>query len=274
MTPTAHPQQLLLPAVTATGGILVKIHRCLALVALMFAPSHVAAAGTTLYANDFESGSTANFSYGSIQSSLSNGVPDNREHFLGYIWGWTRNGVSPETASTTLTLDSVGGYSSLTLAFDLYALDSLDGDDIKFGPDIFGVEVNGVRLMYNSFSNSPPTTQTYPSINSPAQTGAFATNTLGYNFWGSTDSSYRFTFTVPNTLDQATFRFFYVSTGDDADYLEDEKMGFDNVVVTGTTMTSPAPEPSTLLLFSGGFLMLGLARLVRRLPVSGSPSRG
>jgi len=134
----------------------VKIHRCLALVALMLAASHVAAAGTTLYTNDFESGSTANFSYGSIQSSLTNNVPDGREHFLGYIWGWTRDGVSPETASTMLTLDSVGGYSSLTLAFDLYALDSLDGDDTKFGPDFFGVEANGVRLIYNSFSNASP----------------------------------------------------------------------------------------------------------------------
>ncbi len=249
-----------------------KIHRCLALVALMLAASHVAAAGTTLYTNDFESGSTANFSYGSIQSSLTNNVPDGREHFLGYIWGWTRDGVSPETASTMLTLDSVGGYSSLTLAFDLYALDSLDGDDTKFGPDFFGVEANGVRLIYNSFSNALGTIQNYPSSNSPAQTGAFATNTLGYNFWGSTDSSYRFAFTFPNTLDTAAFRFFYVSAGDDADYLEDEKLGFDNVVVTGT-IAAAVPEPSTtLLLFSGGFLMLGLARRFRRLPVSGSPA--
>jgi hypothetical protein len=232
-------------------------------------------ASTLLYSNDFESGSTANFSYGSIQSSQyydgANHVPDNREHFLGYIWGQTVNGVSPSTASTVLTLNSVAPYSSITLSFDLYALDSLDGDSTSYGPDTFGVLANGTTTLLNAtFSNydgsawwQAAPTQSYPVAGSPGQTGAYATNTLGYNFANSTDASYDFSFTILNTADIVTFEFFFLSLIQDAGYLEDEKFGLDNVSVTGELAAVPLPGALVLLAIGAPLLTLGGYRKAR-----------
>lgn len=231
------------------GIIMRKLGLAVAFLAL---PTMASAA--TIYSNDFEGGSLAGLSgpAATIQTA-----PNGSTNFLGLL------GLGN---SVTLTLDTTN-VSSLTLAFNLYAIMTLDGDGTAGGnspsnPDAFVVSSNGVTLFNYSFANYGGDSQNYPIIGSPDQTGASAINTLGYTNAG--DSTYSFSgITLAPTGAQTTITF-YGNTNQD---FSDEAYGIDNLVVTGTVVTPPdgaVPEPSSWAMMLGGFGLVGGAMRSRR----------
>jgi hypothetical protein len=142
--------------------------------------------------------------------------------------------------SVNLSLSSLPAHTSLTLAFDLYVLKSMDGNNPIYGPDRWQVAVlGGPTLLSTTFSNNFKTgtdlsLQDYPAPGSAPETGSFARNSLGYNFWFG-DSSYHLTFTIPHTGNSATFVFsssLNEGKSEPVHGSRDESWGLDNVRVT------------------------------------------
>src|SRR5262249_53940015 len=131
-------------------------------------------------------------------------------------------------------------HTSMTLGFDLYILKSWDGDSPTYGPDRWSVGlVGGPTLLATTFSNNLKTAtdlsvQSYPAPASAPQTGASATNSLGYGFWFG-DTVYRLTFTFPHAVSSAIVTFsssLYEGKAEQARSTRDESWGLDNVRVT------------------------------------------
>jgi hypothetical protein len=207
------------------------------------------AGAATVYQNDFQGGSTANFSGGAITTA-----PGNGEKFLGIF----SNGTS-----TTLTLTGLGAYSTIDISFDLLALGSLDGSGIGncCGPDSFKVTYGATTLMDDTFSNNTAWQQTHGGAGSPGGTGSEPSKTgqLGYNSFGS-DHTYLLSFTgLAVTGGAAVFTFF----GNSDQAFPDEGFGLDNILVAGTVAATPIP--AALPLFMGGLGALGwIARRQRK----------
>src|SRR5262249_24620683 len=98
--------------------------------------------------------------------------------------GWNKTRVDQ---TISLSLSNLPAHGALRLTFDLYILKSWDGDSPAYGPDRFILSVaDGPVLLDKTFSNNPKTSsdasfQSYPIPKSQPWTGAFSTNTLGYN---------------------------------------------------------------------------------------------
>ena len=142
--------------------------------------------------------------------------------------------------SIGLSLPGLRAHNSLTLDFDLYILKSWDGNNPTYGPDRWSVAISGgPTLLSTTFSNNFKTgsdlsLQDYPSTNSPPQTGAFATNQLGYGFWFG-DAAYHMSFTFPHTASSVTVVFSSSMNEGKSEKVRstrDESWGLDNVRVT------------------------------------------
>lgn len=199
-----------------------------------------AAGAGTIYSNDFESGSTANLTGFTAIETAPNG-----QKYLGPL---------AAGANSTLTLNTAG-YNSITLAFDLYTLNSLDGQQAP-GPDFFKLTANDATLFNQTFTNVVGWTQSYGG-NAPGGTGSdpALTGALGYNFYGP-DHTYHLSFTLTGPAATTAFTFF----GNSDQTWTDEGFGIDNILVTG--VTSAVPEPSTWAMMLAGFG--GLALMARR----------
>ncbi|MFG0327032.1 MAG: PEP-CTERM sorting domain-containing protein [Phycisphaerales bacterium JB037] len=131
-----------------------------------------------------------------------------------------------------------------SLLFDLYIIDSWDGDDSGFGRDEFGVAVNGNPLFRESFANQ----HTGQSFREP-DLGRWH---MGFNN-ARPDSIYRnieLGFTVEAA--ERTLRIDF--TGYGLQTLSDESWGIDNVRVYAEVV--PAPGSLAVMSLAG----LGLAR--------------
>lgn len=131
------------------------------------------------------------------------------------------------------------------LSFDLYIIDSWDGDASNFGPDHFEVRVNSDSLFNETFANQHEFQSfTRPDIG-PVQ--------LGYS--GFDDSIYR-AITIPFTLDPAATALIISFEGLGLQTLADESWGIDNVQIAYDIV--PAPASAGLLALGG--LVLGARR--------------
>jgi hypothetical protein len=198
-------------------------------------------ANSVIYQNDFNTGSTAGFSGAANILTAPSG-----EKFLGPL-------SLGDEADLTL---NTAGKSSITLNFDLYALQSLDGDGTSFccGPDIFALKVNGSSvLMSDTFSNNPGWTQSYGGPGSPGGTGSdpSLTGVLGYNYYGP-DHTYHLSFVIPVSGPSTVVNFI----GATNQGWNDEGFGVDNVVVSGV---SAVPEPASWAMMIAGFGLIGWA---------------
>ncbi len=223
----------------------------LLLMAVALVAWHGKAGAVTVYMNDFEGPVGAEWSNTSTDTT-----PVGSRRFLGQF--------NNETVSLTLT--GLPSHTDVTLSFDLFLINSWDGNvDCCFdGPDFWGLDVmGGPTLLYTTFSNldeasfSQSYPENYPPTSSyPAYTGASEVDTLGYTFFG--DSVYSLSFTFPHTDGSIVFNFY----GSGLQAIGDESWGLDNVKVEVGPSVAPVPEPSTVVLLGAG--IAGLAALGRR----------
>jgi hypothetical protein len=155
------------------------------------------------------------------------------------VWSTSQTDATPIGSRTflgqflnetvTLTVSELGGHSDVTVSFDLYVIQSWDGNG-PAGPDVWELSVGGIGpLLHTSFSNVYFEDQSYPGpfpdSSHPAQTGAVEVNTLGYPLYG--DSVYHLTFTLPHVESSLSIDFSAFGLAS----LEDESWGLDNVEV-------------------------------------------
>lgn len=193
------------------------------------------ASGLIVYSNDFQSAAGSEWSSAAIESTpLPN---DGSRRFLGRF---TNDTVS-------LSLSGLPGHGKVTLEFDLYVIQSWDGNGSP-GPDIWRVGAHGGPLLIRAtFSNCPDQTQSYPDSfdsvpsgsTNPPKTGATEIGTLGYPGLCSgsgEDSVYHLTLTFPHPSTSLRVDF----SAENLQSASDESWGLDNVSV------SVAPCETTL----------------------------
>ena len=124
----------------------------------------------------------------------------------------------------------------LELGFDIYIIDSMDGNDTGPGsseeetgvanPDTFRFEANGKLLQQTTFSNTHPQAYpgSYPGASNPAGTAATGFDTLDYD----ADTTFHLSFPVRYTGRVVNFS----ATASGLDDLDDESWGIDNVVAS------------------------------------------
>ena len=92
-----------------------------------------------VYSNDFEGGVGAEWS-----SAMTETTPVGSRGFLGRF----------DNATITLTL-ALPTHTGVTVSFDLFILQSWDGNDTEFGPDIWELMVDGgPTLVHTTFTNA------------------------------------------------------------------------------------------------------------------------
>ena len=160
------------------------------------------ASGTPVYQTDFESTVGSEWSTG----TLDNSYPSTFTRFLGRFGN----------QSTSLTLQNLQVGSPYTLFFDLYIIDSWDGDN--YGPDTFRVFADSVSLFNHTISQFNGS----QSFTVPAD----VKGQLGFSGWE--DSIFRqvvLTFTPSSSTSILRFE------GANLQSLDDESWGIDNVNV-------------------------------------------
>ena len=221
-----------------------------------------AASAVTVYSNDFQSGSTANFSGGSIVTS-----PNGTAKFLGAL---------ASGGATTLTLTGLAAHSTVTLNFDLDVILSMDGDgQFGGGRDQFLLTSAGTMirtLLDNDYAIFPGNTQDNGGQGTPtiaggyaAGTGALSKNTFGYAYNGDTNignAVYRYSFTFADAAPTISFTF----RGNTSEGVDNEFYGIDNVSVATDAVAGAVPEPATWGMMLTGFGLIGfVARRAKRL---------
>lgn len=217
-----------------------------------------ARADTIIYANNFTTSTTAS----GVTATLSGGETTNSPNGTQ-----TFREIFDTNPTLVLTFSGLAANSSVTLNFNLYAIQSLDGNG-EFAPgvaDSFNVTANGATLFNQTFANfESGNTQSFNGTtnsgrNAP-RTGAIANNTLGYTFIG--DATYVLSVTaLTDSMGSVTFNFNAVGLQPRSD----ESFGIDNITANGTVAGTPAattPEPATMLLLGTG--LAGVAAQIRK----------
>jgi hypothetical protein len=179
-------------------------------------------------------------------------APGNGDEFLGAL---------SLGAKASLGLSGLPAHNTVTLTFDLYTLNSVDGDGTSFccGPDYFILFADNQLLLGETFSNVTTWTQSFGGANSPGGTGAnpARTGSLGYSFFGP-DHAYQLSFTFAHTA--ATLSLDFVGATDQG--WADEGFGIDNVRVVANAASAPVSLPSSLSLTALG--LVAAAAVARR----------
>ncbi len=183
-----------------------------------------------VYINDFESEVGPEWS-----SAVTDRTPVGTRRFLGQF----------SNQVITLSLTSLPVHTEATLSFDLFIINSWDGNCTtvgpdregnwgSFGPDIWDLSiVGGSTLSHTTFSNLDEGNywqaypDAYPGGNHPSYTSAVEVDTLGYDWYGS--SVYHFDVTFPHTEGSLALIF---SASGLQQAISDESWGLDNVRVT------------------------------------------
>ncbi|RJP88644.1 MAG: IPTL-CTERM sorting domain-containing protein [Desulfobacteraceae bacterium] len=206
-----------------------KIMIPLLLVALGVGVVSVQAA--VVYSNDFSGGAGGEWS--TPQTATANG-----ENFLGA----SASGFGNMT--NTLSLSSLPSHEAISISFDLYVINSMDGNGPEGGAgDPWQLTADGTSVIYTNFANyTGLNSQAYPNELPPygsggsfaPRTGAYANGHLGYGSGDFGDATYRFSFTIPHTA--ATLTLNYISSQNQSP--GDEGWGLDNVVVQTVNYSS------------------------------------
>lgn len=138
--------------------------------------------------------------------------------------------------SVVLTLNNLPVHSNITISFDLFVLESWDGNG--GGPDRWMLSAVGNNVFTTTFAHAPGQTQAYPGnypgSSNPPYTGAIEVNTLGGGIrWLQGNGVYHIDKTTPHS--QGSMQITFSATGlqqvinGNGDW--DESWGLDNVQV-------------------------------------------
>ncbi|MFA7345615.1 MAG: binary toxin-like calcium binding domain-containing protein, partial [Terrimicrobiaceae bacterium] len=192
------------------------------------------ASGEVPYFNDFESTVGSEWS----STTTDNSASANFTRFSGNFGG---------NSTQELSVEGLTVGETYTVAFDLYVLDSWDGNNATagVGPDYFNVSVNDTQLFHYTFSNVngtlPNTFQSFPDGPELGLTN------LGY--WVYPDAVYRnieVKFTAADTTAVICFQ------GQNLEPIDNESWGLDNVGVKLTSDLPAAIVATTTLPPEGG----------------------
>jgi hypothetical protein len=190
-----------------------------------------AARADLVYRQDFEGSVGTEWSSRHVEVT-----PVGSRRFLGQFANHTVN----------LHLDNLPRHTWVTLSFDVFVLQSWDGNHPTVGPDVWSVGVDhGPTLLRTTFSNSEPNQafpDPYPGGDHLARMGAAEVDTLGYQYIG--DSVYHLSFTFQHTGHSVAFNF----AGSGLEALGNETWGLDNVSVSAgiTRNTHLVAAPQSL----------------------------
>jgi hypothetical protein len=175
--------------------------------------------------------------------------PNHAQTFLGLFGGpaigapgdlgWQKTRVQQTIG---LSLSNLQAHTTLQLEFDLYIINSWDGDSPAYGPDRFILSVaDGPVLLDTTFSNNPKTNkdgsyQNYPVVGSAPWSGALQAGTLGYQVFFK-DAIYRLQYKFPHTNANLTIHF--TSSLFEGKGTNDEAWGLDNVILRTVDGTTP-----------------------------------
>jgi len=180
------------------------------------------AAPITVYSNDFTGAAGAEWS----PTAPIITTPDG-ERALGPF----------DNGTESLTLTGLPAHSAVTFSFDLYVLESWDGNGPKDGPDLWSAAVTGGPVLQAPTTFGHPgcsgADQSFPDpypASNPVNTGAAAVGTLGYGTGCFGDSIYHFSSTFPHSASSVQF----TATGSDLQAWQDEGWALDDVVVSVT----------------------------------------
>ncbi len=156
---------------------------------------------------------------------------NNFQNVVGTEWSKNSTDVTPSGArkflgqfgneKISLTLNNLAPHTSVAVSFDLYVIQSWDGNGTQYGPDFWDFSVDDQpALLHTTFGNVTP------GGPYPAGVKVSEVNSLGYKYYG--DSVYRLTYTIPHS--GRTIKLNFSASG--LQGLDDESWGLDNVKVT------------------------------------------
>jgi hypothetical protein len=199
--------------------------------ALVLGTMQTATAQQEVYFNDFENPYDPLSEWSSTSQDTTPIGCSTCTTFLGQF--------SKDTVSLQLT--DLPRHTSVTVSFDLFVIQSWDGNNSTSGPDVWELRVDGgPTLLHTTFSNAFPSAtsfrQAYPDAfpggDNPGLTGAAEIDTLGYpdhsGYSGANDSVYRLDFTFPHTA--SILRLYFSGLG--LNGVGNESWGIDNVKVS------------------------------------------
>ncbi|MEQ8468607.1 two-partner secretion domain-containing protein [Coleofasciculus sp. E1-EBD-02] len=209
-----------------------------------------------VYSDDFE---------GDIPDVWSNTstdiTPKGNRRFLGRFSGYD---------AATLTLDNLPPHSQATVSFDLFLIQSWDGNaevccnGLIIGPDIWELSITGGQtLLHTTFSNpdsnwSPNQAfpKGFPGGDNPGHTDASEKNSLGYKFGDVlSDSVYQLSFTFDDLDSSLQLNFSSALPGYTG--IQDESWGLDNVRVSVEPIVTHSTEVSPGTIITGNLSTLG-----------------
>ncbi len=149
--------------------------------------------------------------------------------------------------TVSLALNGLPPHSTVQVTFELFVIESWDGNNRDFGPDVWEFSAGDDQaLLKTTFSNAfdlhtsfwQAYPDTHPGGYNPGLTGAAEIDTLGYAdlsaYSGANDSIYRLAFNIPHSAASLFLNF----SGSNLEGVEDESWGIDNIAVS----VLPKPE--------------------------------
>lgn len=203
------------------------------------------AQASVILMEDFDDGSSSFTGAGGIVSA---GGFDGTGNVSGNIYRNTTSSMSD------ISLSGLAGAGSLTISFDLLAIDSWDGNTRTGGnapQDFFNVTLSSGT----AFSETIDVFLESDGSISTSADASLVSSGSNLGFSGYVDSVYSISFDVSGPFsDPSTLSFF--ASGGGWQGGTDESWGIDNLKVTAETVNE-VPEPSSLWLLGAG--LLGLA---------------
>ncbi len=159
--------------------------------------------------------------------------------------------------TVTIDLSGLAAHTEITLNFDLFIMDSWDGNTVIGGIiplDYFGFSVDGGAISGWTFDNFNYGDET--NTDTADATGNFN----GINCWGEIDRqflNYNNGFTFAHSADTLSLSFSGYGSGFQG--IGDESWSVRNLAVSSNS-GAPVPEPATMLLMGSGIVGLIAAR--------------